>query len=287
MSRVAVIVHPDRPSAVELAAQVARSLTGSGHDVRLPIDDAARIDASDLGYDDDVVGKGCDIAVSIGGDGTMLRTFELVAQHGVPVLGVNQGELGYLTEFEAHEMDDALPDALAGRMATEERMMLDVVLARTAAPSHERERWLALNEAVVEKTSPGHTVHLAVDFDDARLTTYAADGLIVATPTGSTAYSMSVRGAIVAPTHRSLQLTPVAPHMLFDRPLVVDPTTEIRIEVLGHRGVTLSVDGRGVAELDPGDAVVATEATVVARLLTTGRRRFQDVLKAKFGLQDR
>ena len=104
----------------------------------------------------------------------------------------------------------------------------------------------------------GHTVRLAVDVDGEFFTTYAADGLIVATPTGSTAYAFSARGPIVAPTHRALLLTPVSPHMLFDRTLVLDPAARLRLEVHGHRAATLSVDGRNLGELDEGDAITCT-----------------------------
>jgi NAD+ kinase len=126
-----------------------------------------------------------------------------------------------------------------------------------------------------------------VEVDGEFFTTYAADGLIVATPTGSTAYAFSVRGPIVAPTHRALMLTPVSPHMLFDRTLVLDPGAELRLTVQGHRAATLSVDGRNLGELGEGDAVVCTAAARSARLVTFGPRDFLRILKAKFGLNDR
>jgi NAD+ kinase len=144
--------------------------------------------------------------------------------------------------------------------------------------------WSGLNEGVVEKRAHGHTVHLDVDFDDIRFTTYSADGLIVATPTGSTAYSMSARGPIVQPTHSALLFTPVSPHTLFDRALVLDPTTSVRITVSGDRDATLSVDGRAVAQLDPGDAVIAMLSKQPTHLVSFGRRPFHQVLTSKFGL---
>ena len=115
-----------------------------------------------------------------------------------------------------------------------------------------RTEHLAFNEAVLEKTPMGHTVRLAVEVDGEFFTTYAADGLIVATPTGSTAYAFSARGPIVAPTHRALLLTPVSPHMLFDRTLVLEPAASLRLVVQGHRTATLSVDGRNLGELERG-----------------------------------
>ena len=215
----------------------------------------------------------------------MLRTFERVAQAGVPVLGVNVGHLGYLTEFEADEAQTAVDKALRGDLPVEERLMIQSRVQRSDGEIEGT--WIGLNEAVVEKKSQGHTVRLEVTIDDSPFATYAGDGLIVSTPTGSTAYNLSARGSIVAPTHWSLQLTPVAPHMLFDRSLVLRPDTEIRISVVGEREANLSVDGRSVAALRDGDVMIATRSEVIARLVTSGSGGFQQVLKQKFGLKDR
>ena len=159
--------------------------------------------------DGDLCG-GLDVAVSLGGDGTMLRTVALVAEADVPVIGVNFGQLGYLTDVEPEGARAALERFLAGEHTIEERMMLavDVTSPSGAVTEH---HVVALNEAVLEKTASGHTVRLDVELDGSRFTPYAADGLIVATPTGSTAYAFSARGPIVDPTHRALLLTPFRP----------------------------------------------------------------------------
>jgi len=147
--------------------------------------------------------------------------------------------------------------------------------------------WRALNEGVLEKQEPGHTVRMMVKIDGTPFTTYAADGLIVATPTGSTAYSLSARGPVVSPRHRALLLTPVSPHMLFDRSLVLDPDETVEVEVVGHRPVVLSVDGQRAASLSEGDTVVFRASAAEAHFVRFGRRRFHQILKAKFGLSDR
>lgn len=282
---VAVLVHPERTEAVDAAREVVAWLLDSGHVVRMPHKDSERIGQTELGVPDGEVGPGADLAVSIGGDGTMLRTVELIGRNETPVVGVNVGHLGYLTEYEPVEARDVIAAALAGTAGIEERMMLEVAVERSDGGTEGP--WLGLNEVVIEKAGQGHTVRLGVSFDGHRFTSYAADGLIVATPTGSTAYSLSARGALVAPGHRSLQLTPVAPHMLFDRPLVVSPDTDVRIEALGDNDVSVVVDGRTTAMLTQGDVVLATGADVATRMVTSGTRRFHDILKAKFGLQDR
>ena len=285
MSVVAVLVHLERPEAHRTARDLVEWLTGSGHAVRLPRKDAGLLGRPDLGVADAELAVGADLAVSIGGDGTMLRTVDLLAGEPVPIVGVNVGHLGYLTEVESYEARSAVAAALDGTADIEDRMMLT---ARLVRPDGTVEGpWLALNEVVLEKAGQGHTVRLGVSFDGHLFTSYAADALIVSTPTGSTAYALSARAAIVAPGHRCLQVTPVAPHMLFDRPLVVGPGTEIRIEALGERDVMVVVDGRTTARVTQSDEVVVTEAPVATRLVTFGCRRFHDILKAKFGLKDR
>ena len=285
MSVVSMMLHAERAEAVELAAQIASYLSEAGHSVRLLDDDAQAINRAEFRSGQGDLAEGADLAVSIGGDGTMLRTFELVASFDVPVLGINVGHLGYLTEFEADEAQNAIDLALAGHLRIEERLMVQGRVERSDGSTDGA--WIGLNEAVLEKKAQGHTVRLEVMIDGSPFATYAGDGLIVSTPTGSTAYNLSARGSIVAPTHSSLQLTPVAPHMLFDRSLVLRPDTEIRISVVGQREANLSIDGRSAAALADGDVMIATRADTIARLVTSGSGSFQQVLKQKFGLKDR
>ena len=285
MSVICMMVHPERNESLELAAELAAYLEKTGNTVLLDEVGASAVGRPELGCSTANFAADADLAVSIGGDGTMLRTFERVAQAGVPVLGVNVGHLGYLTEFEADEARTAVDKALRGDLPVEERLMIQSRVQRSDGEIEGA--WIGLNEAVVEKKSQGHTVRLEVTIDDSPFATYAGDGLIVSTPTGSTAYNLSARGSIVAPTHWSLQLTPVAPHMLFDRSLVLRPDTEIRISVVGEREANLSVDGRSVAALRDGDVMIATRSETIARLITSGSGGFQQVLKQKFGLKDR
>ncbi len=280
-----MMLHPERADSHRLAAELADHLISKGNDVRLSEPEATAIKKPELGCALEMLADSVDLAVSIGGDGTMLRTFERVARQGIPVLGVNVGDLGYLTEFEADEAKEAIEAALNSALPVEERLMVQSRIERANGQSDGT--WTGLNEAVLEKKSQGHTVRLEVTIDGSAFATYAGDGLIVSTPTGSTAYNLSARGSIVAPTHWSLQLTPVAPHMLFDRSLVLRPDTEIRIAVLGEREANLSVDGRSVAVLGNGDVLVATRSDVIARLVTSGSGGFHQVLKQKFGLKDR
>ena len=185
---------------------------------------------------------GLDLAVCLGGDGTFLRAVELVGHAGVPVLGVNVGHLAYLALVEPDELDLAVDRFLAGDDLVQERMLLEVALEPVDGPR--RVVHHALNEAVV-RAAGAHVVHVEVAVDGERFTTFAADALLVATPTGSTAYNLSARGPILAPELQALVVTPVAPHQLFDRSLVLGPDDEVRLELLGWRPGRLQCDGDG------------------------------------------
>jgi NAD+ kinase len=285
MSAVVLVLRTDRAGVDDTAKELISWLEAGGHVARLAAADAERVGRRDLGVEDEALVDGAVLAVSLGGDGTMLRTVRLVASAGIPVLGVNHGQLGYLTAIEPAALHEAMRAFFAGTHQIEERMLLSV---RTDAPSSGVALdTVALNEAVLEKSDGGRTVRLDVAFDGAPFTPYTADGLIVATPTGSTAYAFSVRGPIIAPTHRAMLLTPVSPHMLFDRSLVLEPDDLLRIEVASDRPAMLSVDGALVGTLDQGDAIVCTAADFPARLVTIGPRDFHRILKEKFGLADR
>lgn len=277
MSTVGFVYHEAREAAASVAAGLATWLIDQGHDVRVATGDAVP---------DPAFGAGLDLAVSLGGDGNILRAVALVAEHDVPILGVNFGQLGYLTVCEPSEARDAIKRVLDGDHMIERRMLLDVVV-ESATPELNGQKRLALNEAVLERSPVANTVRLGVSIDGEFFTTYAADGLIVATPTGSTAYAFSVRGPIIEATHRALQLTPVSPHMLFDRTLVLEPTARVRVDVRPDRPATLSVDGRLLGTLHPGDAIVCTASRHDAQLVTFEPRDFHAVLKTKFGLNDR
>ena len=289
MATVGLVVHEHRPEAAELARQAARWLVARRHGVRLPKDDAEHVGLPEFGCPPDELAAGLDLAVTLGGDGTILRAVSLVSRSGVPLLGVNLGRLGYLAYLEPEGLTDALERVLAGRYSIEERMMLSVVVHRAGEPpvlpALGGDIW-ALNEAVIERPAAGHTVHVAVQVEGRFWTTYAADGLIVATPTGSTAYAFSAGGPIVSPNVRALLMTPVSAHMSFDRSLVVDAADSVRIEVT-DRPATLVIDGREVGLLEKGDAIVCTEAPGSARFVTLGARDFYGILKTKFGVADR
>lgn len=287
MTSVLIVVHHDREDAWQLAGDAAAWLAERGHEAWMAVDEAETRGLAHLASDRRPAEA--DLVLSLGGDGTMLRAVAMLDGAAVPVLGVNLGRLGYLTEIESDSIDEALTRFVAGADSghwhLDERMMLDVTVqlpdGSTDGP------WRALNEAVVEKCESGHTVNLLVRIDDEPFTSYAADGLIVSTPTGSTAYSLSARGPVVSPKHRALLITPVAPHMLFDRSLVLDPSETVGIEVLPGRDAALAIDGRSACALAAGAKVRCVPSTRTARFVRFGVHHYHQVLKEKFGLLDR
>jgi NAD+ kinase len=274
MGLIAFYANPERPEAKVLADRAGSWLTAHGHE-----------SLAALQADGSVVVDGADLLVTLGGDGTLLRAMESAVPNGIPVLGVNLGRLGYLTQVEPVGLEGALDRFLGGDFEVEERMTMaiavrdpdgDALAARTA-----------LNEAAVEKTVPGHTVRITVSIDGRPFVTYAADGLVLATPTGSTAYNLSARGPVLSPRMRALVLTAVSPHMLFDRPLVLDPSERVELTVEDPRPAVLVVDGITVGRLEPGSVVECREGERPARLVTFGTRDFHAILRAKFHLADR
>jgi NAD+ kinase len=271
---VGLVPHPNRDTAAQLVAQAEARFGAHGIEVRCP--------QTDAGTDLDT--RGLDVVISLGGDGTMLRSVDAAYEAGVPVLGVNVGQMGYLTEVEPTEFASALDRLISGDYEVAERMVLEITVESAGSAAG---RWYALNEAVLEKEHTGRLARLEVDINGTFFTTYAADGVIIATPTGSTAYSFSARGPIVSPRHRCLLLTPVSPHMLFDRSLVLAPEEELRFTVCDDGSVVLTADGRELGELAAGDAVTCRGGDRPARIVTFGPRDFHQILKAKFGLADR
>src|SRR3954468_4946472 len=284
MAAIAFLPHIGRPAAVALVREAGQWLEDRGHTVRVPAADAKACGLDGGAADDDTLVDGLDLAVSVGGDGTMLRTLHLVVERDVPVLGVNVGHLGYLAQVERGELLAGVDRWLAGDRTVEARMVSEVVVERAEGAPLRR---FPINEAVLQRTSAGHTVRLATCVDGEGFVTYSADGLIVATPTGSTAYNLSARGPIVSPRLRALIVTAVSPHMLFNLPLVLDDQKVVRLDVLDGREADLVVDGQPVATLGENDSVSLRVGAHDALLVSFAPRNFLSIVKAKFGLPDR
>lgn len=281
--KLGMVLHHHRAEVRDLAQRVDAWCEGVGIDVALPSADAALAGVPELGVDEADFGQDLDVCVSLGGDGTMLRAVHLTVRHEVPVLGINAGQLGYLTEVDPSQLEPALDDWQSGRLRIQERMLLEVSVESNGSQTNN----LALNEVVLVAATNTRSVAVDATISGRHFTSYLADGVIVATPTGSTAYSLSAGGPIVEPEFDALVLSAVAPHMVFDRSLVLAPSTEVRLTVGGYRDGTVAVDGRAVAQLKPGDSILCQASDQRARFLVRGDRDFHTILKEKFGLSDR
>lgn len=278
MARIGVVLHGADADALTHAQTLSTTLTSQGHEVVSVVDDAQRVDSLTQ-VEPDQFPVGLDLAISLGGDGTMLRTVALLAGEPVKILGVNFGDLGYLTVVEPNELELAVQRSLDGDHDIEERMLVSGEVGG--------QTFHALNDIVVERAPGETTVKIGVSINGKPFTSYPADGLIVSTPTGSTAYALSARGPIVFPTHYALQITPVSPHMLFDRSMVLRPDSVIELTIEDHRSGVVSVDGNTMASMAPGDTIVCRQSPRTAQLVIFDTRDNLAVLKSKLGIADR
>jgi NAD+ kinase len=227
----------------------------------------------------DQVAEQIDLAVVLGGDGTLLSVARALGTRQIPIVGINLGTLGFLTEVSVDEMFPALERVLDGQGQAEERMRLEVVVQREG---NEVGRYQALNDAVVTKTALSRMVDLSVRVDGVPVTTYHADGLIVSTPTGSTAYSLSAGGPLLLPGSGVVVMTPICPHALTQRPFVFSQSSVIDIEVDTRGGqVALTVDGQEGMELQDGDCIATRRSPHPVLIFPSPFRSHYEVLRAK------
>ena len=276
--RLGFVVHPARDAAVRAAAGLVAWCRERGVATRV-------LEGPDVGAvesaDDASFPDGLDLVVSVGGDGTLLRAALMGNRAGVPVLGVKVGRLGFLTEVDPDAAPSLLEAWMSGRGRIDERMAL---VAEAEGASWTDPQW-ALNEVIVEKRARHRVVRLATSVNEDHVTTFSADGVIVASPTGSTAYSFSARGPIVSPRLPCLVLTPVSAHMVFDRAIVLAPDERVTLEVREEEPALLSADGRPGLELPSGAQVTIRRSDRPARLLRGEvTESFYSLLRRKFSL---
>ena len=272
--RIALVPHINRERSMALARDLVAEARDHGVDVLASSDAAADIGVAPTRFDTD---SDLDLVVAIGGDGTVLKAVRIGRGSGAPIFGINAGRLGFLAEGAPHDLRRILEQLISGKWYTSERMLL-AASVEGAAPV------LGLNDVVIEKVENQRIIQLAVSIDDEPFTTYRADGVVVATATGSTAYSLSAGGPLVDPALDALVITPVAPHSLFSRSVVFPPGRRLRFEVGEDRSVGVGVDGLEIATVQPGGAVVVESAGRVAFASLTDRS-FPTTVKQKFSLE--
>jgi NAD+ kinase len=299
--RVLVIAHIGRGDAREVALEFCRGLGKHGIVTRLLADEAAELglaepDVEIVSADADPAAD-CEVVVVVGGDGTILRAAELARECGTPLLGINLGHVGFLAEAESDDVESSIDAIVQQRYTAEERLTIDVDVYRDADHSDTGDRgadsgkelvastW-ALNEASVEKAARERMLEVVVEIDGRPLSRFGGDGVVCATPTGSTAYNFSAGGPIVWPGVEALLLVPLSAHALFARPLVVAPTSVLAVEVIRRTdgsGV-LWCDGRRTVDLPPGARIEVRRGQRPVRLVRLHEAPFTDRLVAKFDL---
>jgi len=275
---VGIFSKPNSPPAMKLLPELLRWLAQRGIETRLD-NETAHYAGNQGGLDRARVPEGCDLAVVLGGDGTLLSAARAVGNRAIPLLAVNLGGLGFLTSIPMKDLFPQLDRALAGSQDVMRRKMLHVSLLRKGAVVAQ---YQALNDVVIAKSAIARIVDLEAWAGDSFICEYKADGLIIATPTGSTAYSLSAGGPIVYPTVNAICLTPICPHMLTNRPLIVPSEMPIRIvSKASDEDAYLTVDGQVGSPLEGGDAVECSIADFDVLLIQTPDKTFFDVLRQK------
>ncbi len=279
MKRVGLVAKPDAAEAQRVVRQLVEWLGARGLTVVLEKETAALAPSASVtsAGKSDLPGQ-VDALIVLGGDGTLLSMARAVGDLGVPILGVNLGGLGFLTATTLDEMLPALEALLAGGMAVEERMMLAARVVRGGQPTGD---YIALNDVVITKSAMSRIIDLAVSVDGRHATAYRADGLIISTPTGSTAYNLSAGGPILFPTMDAVVLTPIASHTLSNRPIVLPGAQRIDVTLRADQEVMLTMDGQVGVPLRERDTVEVQKAAARIRLLRFDQKDFFSVLRTK------
>jgi NAD+ kinase len=263
VTRVVIVTKPHQPDVAKVATQLAAWFEGKG--IRASMDSASA--------------ERADLCVVVGGDGTLLAAARLMGEHQIPILAINYGGLGFLTEVTRDEMYPALEGVLAGKMATHSRMMMEISVERDGKTVG---AYQALNDAVIHKGTLARIIELEAHVDGQYVSTFRSDGLILSTPTGSTAYNVSAGGPIVHPTMAAIILTPISSHTLTNRPLVLP--AECRVEVTLRSipdEVYVTVDGQVGMKLESHDRVAVCKSQRLVQLIAPAGKDFFDVLRDK------
>jgi len=281
IQRVGIISRPRRGDLAAVMPPLLKWLKARGIEAHYDEESATSLDAAAAAkaLPRETLAQSSDLLLVLGGDGTLLAAARVAAARGIPILPVNLGSLGFLTSFTADDLYPALGKALAGRFSISERVMLSAELLRAGKVIDRRN---VVNEAVVNKGALARMIELEMQIDGDFVCRYRVDGLIVATPSGSTAYSLSAGGPIVHPTVESIVITPICPHTLSDRPLVVRDTSQVEATLLGDtESVFLTLDGQKGILMQASDQVRISRAQEKLKLIQPPQKSYFEILRNK------
>jgi len=279
IQKIGIVANTAKEKALEYTIRLRDWVLKRGLEVYFHEDIATGIGVE--GYNGSSLASRVDLLAVFGGDGTLLRTARSVHEHRVPIVGINLGEFGYLTEVNLNEMIDAFEVILSGNGKMERRMMLDAVVASETSSLKER---TVLNDAVINRGNLSRIVELETSVNDCYLTTFKADGLIISTPTGSTAYSLSAGGPIVFPEQQAIIINPICPHTLTNRPIILPGDARIKVTLWSkEEGATLTLDGQASVHLGSGDTMTITKSPYETLLVSSPHRDYLEILRSKLG----
>jgi NAD+ kinase len=276
---IGIISRPRRSNLSVVVPSLLRWLGERGVQTHIDEETAICLPSGSKGLTREHVADASKLLLVLGGDGTMLAAARLAAPRGIPILPINMGSLGFLTSFTLEEMYPALEETLQGSYSLSERVMIraELVHGGSVAETH-----LVLNEVVINKGALARMIELELSIDGDFVCRYRADGLIVASPTGSTAYSLSAGGPIVHPSVESFLITPICPHTLSDRPLVIRDTSRVEMELSGSTdSVFLTLDGQRGIPLQPTDLVRVSRAKEMLQLIRPAKKSYFEILRSK------
>jgi len=281
---VLILLHNESPAANKVAAQVSQQLAKAQVSICAPLSDKKLIESAGFVIDEFIIGKNenPNLALVFGGDGTILRAVEFTRTNSIPVLGINLGHVGFLAEAEVDHIEDVVKSIVNHDWIEEKRLAIDVVVTKDNEIVFES---FALNDVAIEKSEPGQMFALILEIDAEPVSRLWGDGIVLATPTGSTAYAFSAGGPVIWPSVEALVVVPISAHALFAKPLVVGPNSVIAIEVPqdgtpGH----LTADGRRSFDLLPGMRIEVRKSSTYVHLARLGNETFSERLVKKFQL---
>ena len=278
MRNIGIAAKITSQDAIAYASRVAADLRKRGYDICLDFGTADKLNDRGPCVSKADLGKRADLLITFGGDGTLLSVARY-APKGVPVLGVNMGTLGFLTEVRVEEFPAVLEGVLAGKFEAEDRVTFDVIVD---GPEREKRTYRVLNDATINKSALARIVDMKVTVSGFYVSTFRADGLIVATPTGSTAYNLSAGGPIVYPTMGAMIITPICPHMLTNRPLVLPDSLDIEIGIIAeNQEIFLTLDGQEGLPIGERDRVCVRKSNQPVLLVQSPNKNYFDVLRSK------
>lgn len=278
--KIGIIANIRKEIALECSTGLKKWLLGQGMEVFLDEEIAAAL-GEENGLERQALAIAADLLVVLGGDGAMLRAARSVRKFKIPIVGINLGTFGYLTEINLNEMYPSLERIIRGDYSTEERMMLDMEVVRDGRTSCE---FTVLNDVVISRGNLTRIIDMETAVDGSYLTTFRADGLIISTPTGSTAYSLSAGGPIVFPSQNAIIINPICPHTLTNRPIILPSSMTIAVKVWSEEeGVNVDLDGQESVTLNSGDTLIVRRSRYVTTLVSSANRDYLEILRSKLG----